>query len=139
MEFELYQTSTYDFRGNLLVRELVNGDLELTLLLDGLKSSYDYSYPAHLHFGAYDQTNSTIAHLLTPVSAKNLTSVTVLGALSDGSKLSFESMSRFDGHIKIHLANEGPDYGVILVAGNVGPKSSERVDPEKMEICTNNF
>ncbi|MBC6365989.1 hypothetical protein [Algoriphagus sp. AK58] len=139
LEFQLYQSSTYNFNGNLTARELVNGSLEFTLRLDGSKTNTDYSYPAHLHFGSYDQKDSPIAFLLNPVSARNLESVTVLGTLSDGSKLNFESMKSFDGHVKIHLANEGPDYGVILVSGNVGPKSAAKFELENLAICGNEF
>lgn len=139
LEFQLFQSSDYDFRGNLLVRELTGGSLELTLKMDGPKSSIDYTYPAHLHFGSYDQADTPIAFLLNPVSARTLESVTVLGALSDGSKLNFEAMRLFDGHIKVHLANEGPDYGVILAAGNVGANPTANFDREKMAICENEF
>ncbi|MFL0683355.1 hypothetical protein CLV31_101429 [Algoriphagus aquaeductus] len=139
VEFPLFQSSTYDFTGKLTIRELIGGSLELTLRMDGLKSNTDYAYPAHLHFGSYDQKDSPIAFLLNPVAARNLESVTVLGALSDGSTLDFEAARSFDGHVKIHLANEGPDYGVILVAGNVGPKSSLGFEMEQMAVCGNNY
>jgi hypothetical protein len=139
LEFKLYQSSTYDFRGNLLVKELIDGSLEFTLKMDGAKTSTDYSYPAHLHFGGYDQANSTIAFLLNPVSARTLESVTVLGELSNGKTLNFEAMKSFDGHIKIHLAADGPDYGVILAAGNVGTKASAQFDAEKMAVCGESF
>jgi hypothetical protein len=141
LEFELFQSSTYDFKGNLEVKELRGGGLEFTLRMDGSKAYTDYSYPAHLHFGSYDQADAPIAHLLNPVSAKNLESVTVLGTLSDGSKLTFGQMKSFDGHVKIHLANDGPDYGVILVAGNVGGNFNPELgfDPSKIAVCGKSF
>ena len=139
LEFSLYQSSTYDFRGRVLIREMVNGGLELTLRLDGSKAYTDYTYPAHLHFGSYDQKDSPIAFLLNPVSARSLESVTELDVLSDGTRLNFESMKSFDGHIKIHLANEGPDYGVILASGNIGPKSTAKFELDQLAICGNEF
>ena len=141
LEFELFQSSTYDFKGNLEVKELTTGGLEFTLRMDGAKAYSDYLYPAHLHFGSYDQADAPIAHLLNPVSAKNLRSVTVLGSLSDGSKLTFEQMKAFDGHVKVHLANDGPDYGVILVSGNVGGNLSGEAsfDPSKIAICGKSY
>jgi len=139
LEFSLYQSSTYNFRGKVLIREMTNGGLEMTLRMDGSTANTDYTYPAHLHFGSYDQKDSPIAFLLNPVSARSLESVTVLGILSDGSKLTFESMKSFDGHIKIHLANEGPDYGVILASGNIGPKSTAKFELDQLAICGNTF
>ena len=47
-------------------------------------------------------------------------STTVLNELSDGTKLSFEGLGDFLGHVKVHLNKEGPDYKVILAAGNIG-------------------
>lgn len=139
LAFSLFQSSTYDFSGNVLIRELINGDLELTLKMDGSKANTDYTYPAHLHFGSYDQKDSPVAFLLNPVSARTLESVTVLGTLSDGRLLNMEAMKSFDGHIKIHLANEGPDYGVILASGNIGPKSTAKFELDQMALCANKF
>jgi|SRR5690606_4279047 len=141
MEFDLFKSSDYDYNGTLTVRELRDGKLDLDIQLEGAKSSADYNFPAHLHFGAYDQVDAPIAFMLNPVSSKSLLSSTVLGSLSDGSNLTFEQMKSFDGHVKIHLANEGPDYGVILVAGNVGANFSAGVgfDVSKIAVCGNTF
>lgn len=141
LEFELFKSSEFDFYGTLFVQELTTGDVEFTIQLEGAKSASTIQYPAHLHFGGYDMADAPIAQLLTPVSGSNLKSVTVLSTLSDGSKVSFEQMKTFDGHIKIHLANEGPDYGVILVAGNIGsnPNSELGFDLSKITVCGNSF
>ncbi len=140
IEFELFKSSDFDFNGTLLVQELTSGGLEFTIQLEGAKSG-NISYPAHLHFGSYDQADAPIAQLLTPVSGADLKSVTVVNTLSDGSKVSFDQMKNFDGHVKIHLANEGPDYEVILVAGNVGANFNPELgfDPSKMAVCGKDF
>lgn len=140
IEFELFKSSDFDFNGTLTVQELMTGDVEFTIQLEGAKSS-NISYPAHLHFGSYDQADAPIAQLLTPVSGIDLKSVTVLNSLSDGSKVSFDQMKNFDGHVKIHLANEGPDYEVILVAGNVGANFDPELefDASKITVCGKDF
>lgn len=141
LEFELFKSSEFDYKGTLLVQELTSGDLEFVIQLEGARSSSSISFPSHLHFGGYDQAEAPIAQLLTPVSGNDLKSVTVLNLLSDGSKLTFDKMKNFDGHVKIHLANDGPDYSVILVAGNVGANfNAESVfDPSKITVCGKNF
>jgi hypothetical protein len=139
IEFELFQASTFAYKGTVEFKELVDGNLELALRMDGAKSSTAYAYPAHLHFGGYDQTNAPIAHLLNPLPSKQLTSTTQLGKLSDGRSLKFEDLSNFDGHVKIHLANEGPEYGVILVAGNIGAKARAEFDPDRIAVCGKSF
>ncbi len=141
LEFDLFKSSDYDYNGTLTVKELRDGKLEFDIQLEGAKSSTEYDFPAHLHFGGYDQAEAPIAFMLNPVSSKSLLSNTVLGSLSDGTNLTFEQMKTFDGHVKIHLASEGPDYSVILVAGNVGANFSAEVgfDAAKMAVCGNNF
>jgi hypothetical protein len=139
VDIALYQSSTYDYKGNLEIRELVDGSLEWNLRLAGAKSYDEVSFPAHLHFGSYDQADAPIAQVLTPVSSKDLQSVTLLGPLSNGSTLRFDDLRLFDGHIKVHLASEGPDYGVILVAGNIGSKASGEFDPNDIAVCGNTF
>lgn len=141
MEFDLFKSSEFDYNGTLTVKELRTGDLEMNIQLQGVKSSTDDSFPAHLHFGGYDQADAPIAFMLNPVPSKNLNSSTVLGSLSDGTTLTFEQMKTFDGHVKIHLASEGPDYTVILVAGNIGSNFDSEIgfDPSKMAICGKSF
>lgn len=139
MDVALYQSSTYNYKGNLEIRELVDGSLELNLRLDGAKSYTAVAFPAHLHFGSYDQANAPIAQVLNPVSSSKLESITQLGTLSDGRNLKFNDLVAFDGHIKIHLANEGPDYSIILVAGNLSPKSKAGFDPNQVAVCGKTF
>ncbi len=141
LEFGLYQSSDFDYNGTLTVKELRDGKLEFDIQLEGAGSSTEYNFPAHLHFGGYDQADTPIAHLLNPVSSKKLESATVLEKLSDGTELTFEQMKTFDGHVKIHLANDGPDYEVILVAGNVGGNFNSELgfDPSKIAVCGKSF
>lgn len=141
LEFELFKSSDFEYNGTLTVNELRDGKLEFDIQLEGASSSTEYNFPTHLHFGGYDQADAPIAYLLNPVSSKNLESTTVLGELADGSKLTFDQMKAFDGHVKIHLANEGPDYSVILVAGNVGGNFNPELgfDPSKIAVCGKSY
>lgn len=141
LEYQLYKASEYDYNGTLTVRELTDGNLELSLQMVGQISTSATSFPAHLHHGDYTDPEAPIAFMLTPVSGADLQSKTVLGPLMNGTKLSFEDMKTFDGHVKVHLASEGPDYKVILVAGNIGSNVNEAVefDASQMTICSPNF
>lgn len=141
LEFELFKSSDFDYNGTLTVQELLNGQLELTLQLSGAQSDEALAFPAHLHFGSYDAIDAPIAAVLNAVPISSLQSTTLLDELSDGSTLDFDKMKLFDGHVKIHLAQDGPDYEVILVAGDVGRNFSadQAFDPSKMTICSPNF
>jgi hypothetical protein len=139
--YELYKSSDFDFSGSVDVKELVAGGLEFTIVLGGPKGDATTNYPAHLHFGSYETPEAVIAAMLNPVNSASLSSTTVIQELSDGSKLSFETLKDFDGHIKVHLASDGPDYKVILVSGNVGQLSanSSEFDPSKVAVCGKSF
>lgn len=141
ISYDLYQSSDFNYTGKVTVKELIGGELELSLELIGNKGDSDYFFPAHLHFGTYDSPNSPIAYLLNPINIKTLKSVTVLGQLSSGTKLSFNDFRTFDGHVKIHLADSGPEYQVILSAGNIGinDNSPQAFIREDMTLCSPYF
>ncbi|SDZ54146.1 hypothetical protein SAMN05444412_12214 [Rhodonellum ikkaensis] len=138
LEYALYQGSEFDYQGKVNVRELANGSLELSIVLSGKKDAGEYFFPTHLHFGGFDSPDAPIAHLLNPVNIKDLKSETVLGPLSDGRNLTFSDFKNFDGHIKVHLADSGPEYGVILSVGNVGnnDNSLDAFNREMITVCS---
>ncbi|WP_339876770.1 hypothetical protein [uncultured Algoriphagus sp.] len=141
LEYQLYKASDFDYSGTATVRELTDGNLELSLQLSGEKSASSTMFPAHLHYGDYSNPEAPMAYMLSPISSSDLESKTVLGPLMDGALLSFEEMKTFDGHIKVHLASEGPDYSVILVAGNIGSNVDETMefDSAQMTLCSPDF
>jgi hypothetical protein len=141
INYQLYSASDYSYTGTLTIKELANKDLEFNLKLNGNKSEATYFFPAHLHFGAYDQPDAPIAHLLSPIDIRTLSSTTVIRSLTDGQKLAFEDLSNLDAHIKVHLADSGPDYQVILSAGNIGrnDNTAEAFQNSKITVCSPNY
>lgn len=123
--YELQQTSEYKYTGQLEVGELKTGELEFVITLNGEKGSKAVTYPAHLHYGPYGTPDAPMAAMLNPIYASSLVGATILNELSNGNVINYESFKTFNGHIKVHLASEGPDYDVILVAGNVGANYNE--------------
>jgi hypothetical protein len=142
LKYTLHQTSEFDYTGIITIREYPNKELELDIQLnwEGSRNS-SINFPAHLHFGSYDTPDAPMAFMLNPVNSMSLRSATRIEELSDGSRLDFESFQNFDGHVKVHLASEGPDYGVILVAGNIGANfnSESGFDPSKIAVCRKSF
>ncbi|MBT0810410.1 hypothetical protein KIH41_03860 [Litoribacter ruber] len=120
LQYQLFPGSEFDFSGVATVRELIRGGVELQIQLEGQKSNDIYYYPAHLHFGEASEAGANMAYMLNPVDARALLSITSFRYLTDGTEMNFERFSDFNGHIKIHLAEDGPEYQVILALGNVG-------------------
>ncbi|MBB6327990.1 hypothetical protein FHS59_003633 [Algoriphagus iocasae] len=141
VSYDLNKASDYEYSGVLEVGELPNGELELEIKLYGATGNQSVTFPTHLHFGSYDTPDAEMAAMLNPINANTLTSRTILPQLADGTKLTFEDFKSFDGHIKVHLASEGPDYQVILVAGNVGSNVdlSQGFNPDKITMCSDTY
>jgi len=136
VSYSLIAGSAFDYEGVANVRELRTGGVEVELILRGEKSTIPYFYPSHLHFGAYDSPSAAMAQMLGPVDARTLESRTVITQLHDGSAMDFNRFTDFDGHIKVHLAEDGPDYNTILVVGNVGSNAAMGIDLEKITMCS---
>lgn len=141
LAYFLFPGSDFDYTGIATFKELLNGELELTIQLDGAKGTEAYYFPAHLHFGSYDVAGAPMAFHLQPIDSRTLTSTTLIGQLSDGRKLSFPDLEDLDAHIKVHLADSGPDYAVILVLGNIGRNyvPTDSFKPEDIQLCSPYF
>lgn len=140
IEYELFSaTDAYNYKGKVLFKELNTGQVEIFIQLTGNRGNEAYYFPAHLHFGAYDAPDADMAAMLTPVDIKTLKSTTIVRKLSNGQILSFDGLKDFDGHIKVHLAADGPDYQIILAAGNIGANANNgTMDRSKMTLCAPN-
>jgi len=126
----------YPYQGEVVFKELSSGEIEVAVELHGQRGREPYYFPAHLHYGAYERPDAPMAALLNPVDMRTLKSTTVISELADGQKLLFEDLENFDGHVKIHLALDGPDYHVILAAGNIGRNADGNdFNTEKIAVC----
>jgi len=140
VQYQLFQASDFNYTGLVTIKELIGGNLELNIRMEGDRGDRDTQFPAHLHFGGYDTPNAQIAFMLNPVDAHDLESTTVLEQLTDGNRLLYDEILGFKGHVKVHLASDGPDYETILVAGNIGALGhSMEFNREKMAICGKDF
>lgn len=127
--------SMYDYEGEVIFRELLSGEVEVTIAMKGNQGDEAYYFPAHLHFGAYDTPDAPMAAMLDPVDMRTLKSTTLISELSDGKEFRFDDLEQFDGHVKVHLAADGPDYNVILSVGNIGMNSSKGVIMDNITVC----
>lgn len=131
---------SYAYRGEVVFKEMIDGGMEVNIRLSGEMGSDTYYLPSHLHFGGYDVPNAPIASVLKPVNLRTMSSTTILGKLSDGQELHFDDLEKFDGHVKIHLAEDGPDYQIILAAGNIGRISgATEFKMDEVTICSTYF
>jgi hypothetical protein len=139
--YPLYQSADYAFEGTATFEMKEDADVELLIQLDGVRSTDPYFYTAHLHFGSFDDADAAIAQVLSPIDSRTLQSRTPIGKLTNGSEIDFDALKNFDGHIKIHLADQGPDYDIILVSGNIGSNdtSLENFNTNKLALCSPSY
>lgn len=129
--------AAYHYEGTAVFKEMKAGGVEITVELSGERGDAAYYFPAHLHYGEYDRPEAPMAAMLSPVDIRTLKSVTTVEKLSSGETFRFDDLEDFDGHIKVHLADDGPDYHVILVAGNIGKnKATDALIMNKIPLCT---
>lgn len=132
----LSANSEYTYEGTALFREMETGSVEITLKLSGERGDVAYYFPAHLHYGVYGMPDAPMAVMLNPLDMRTLKSVTIVDKLSSGEAFGFDDLEDFDGHIKVHLADDGPDYHVILVAGNIGKNNAaDAMAMDKIALC----
>ncbi|GGZ15287.1 hypothetical protein GCM10007049_04200 [Echinicola pacifica] len=132
MQDKLYLDDTYEYplntvdatlgyTGKAVVKEFTNGSgLEITITLSGEHTKAEYYFPAHLHRGPYEpNVDSPMVEALNGVDARPLKCVTILEGYS------IEDLRTHQFHIKVHLADSGPEAKTILVAGNIGGEEVE--------------
>jgi hypothetical protein len=130
--YQLLSGSDFGVSGTATVKELVGGKAKIVVELNGLPTSGNH--PVHLHWGDVGTPNAEIAALLTPISSTN-TSETQLTLLSDETAVTYQSLLNLDASIKVHLAENGPDRDIILVAGNIGIATTNARSKQTIAVC----
>ncbi len=112
-----YTNQDYNISGKATFTEIDNNNLNL--LIEVSPTAEGLFHPTHLHFGKIDGEGK-MALVLNPVDGKTGKSETVISKLGDDTLFNYDRLQSFDGHIKVHLGDDGPDYDIILAAVNIG-------------------
>lgn len=110
--------------GQLIIKERTDGLAQIDITLQNVLKNG--SHPVHLHFGSLADDDH-VATLLNDIKEDNGVgkSSTLLGALENGTQLTYNDLINFDGSIKIHFEASGPLEDEILGAINIGINESE--------------
>jgi hypothetical protein len=130
--YQLASGSDFGVMGTATIQEVKGGKAKVTIELNGLPASGNH--PVHLHWGDVGTPDAEIAALLTPISNTNK-SETKLNVLSDESAVTYQSLLSLDASIKVHLAENGPDRDIILVAGNIGAATTNARSKQIIAVC----
>lgn len=124
-------SADYNIQGVATFREKADGALQLTLQLENTVAGGQH--PGHLHYGTADVPDSDIALLLTPIEGADGSSVTTFSQLADGTSITFDDLTTFDGSLKVHL-DDGLNRDVVLTGANIGLHTS--VVPSDIAVCS---
>jgi hypothetical protein len=118
MVYALTAGSVYDIHGTAIFQEKTDGTTRVLIQLEGTEG--DGLHPLHLHYGHLGTPDAELAAMLNPVSGNTGKSETHLKFLMDETPITYQQLLAFEGCIKVHLGETGPDRDIILAAGNIG-------------------
>jgi len=106
--------------GTVKFEEGEGGYTKITINLAGTPDGA--AHPTHIHFNSAAE-GGDIAITLEPVNGSTGKSVTLINQLDDGTFINYETLSKFEGYLNVHLA-----YGrleTIVAQGNIGGNALE--------------
>ena len=131
--YSLFSGSDVGSAGEVEFRERKDGSVDIIITLDAFSGSG--KYPVHLHYGDLSNPDAPQATLLDDFDGKTGKSITNIRQLADESAFDLNRAKSFDGSIKIHLDYTGPDYDVIISAGNIGSNESKGFNLQSIANC----
>jgi hypothetical protein len=131
--YSLFSGSEVGSAGQVEFRERTDGAVDVIVTLDFFTGGG--KYPVHLHYGDLSNPDAPQATLLSDFDGNTGKSVTTISVLADETPFTFQNVKNFDGSIKMHLANTGADYDVIISAGNIGSNESKGFNLESIANC----
>ncbi len=133
MSYSLFSGSDVGSAGEVQFMERKDKSVDVIVKLD--QYSGKENYPVHLHYGDLSDPNAPQATLLSNFDGENGQSITNIVRLADESLFTFDRVEDFNGSVKIHLADTGPDYDVIISAGNIGSNEIKGFNLQAIAIC----
>ena len=131
--YSLYSGSDVGTAGQVQFKERTDGAVDVIVTLDAYSGSE--IYPVHLHYGDLSDPDAPQATLLDNFRGSTGKSQTTIRTLADESLFTFDRVKDFNGSVKIHLGDTGPEYDIIISAGNIGSNESKGFNLESIARC----
>jgi hypothetical protein len=133
--YALLSGSTYPINGTVTFKEKKDGSTFIRIEVSGTEG--EIQHPVHLHMGDISVAGADVIALLNPVLGKTGISETDLSMLSDESTITYQQLVQYNGCIKIHLSDSGPDKNIILAGGNIGVAITKDASAGRteMQVC----
>jgi hypothetical protein len=132
-KYQLVQASNYPISGTATVKERKDGSVSFVIELKGTQG--DSKFPVHLHLGDLSTPKADVAALLSPVTAGNGKSETVLNKLANETPITYKQVISMNACLKIHLSDVGVERDVVLAGGNIGKASTNSISSGRVGIA----
>jgi len=113
--YSLNAVSNQSIFGNVKFEERVNGEVLVTISLEGTSQGGDH--PAHIHENSA-ATGGGIAITLSSVNGETGISKTNVKALNNETAIDYDGLLTFDGYINVH--NSSTDLETLIAQGDIG-------------------
>lgn len=103
----------------------------VVLNMEGTQEGGDH--PAHIRAGAFGDDNGEVVITLNNVEGGTAESVTFVDAYDDGTAVSFDELSEYEGHITVA---QSPEDETVVAQGDIGAAGSPftATDPTEYEL-----
>ncbi|MAN26825.1 MULTISPECIES: CHRD domain-containing protein [Mesonia] len=113
--YDLMSVSDPSISGEATFTEQENGTVKIVLDLEGTPAGG--MHPAHIHNNTAAE-GGEIAISLEPVDGDTGMSTTIVSAKDDGTAITFEQLTDYDGYINVHLSAD--DLSTLVAQGDIG-------------------
>ena len=136
ISYSLFSGSEIGTAGEVTFKERTDRTVDIIVTLD---NRYQGNYPVHLHYCDLSIPDAPQATLLADYDGEKNISMTNLSLLADETPFTFDRVDGFNGSVKIRLGRTGPDYDVLISAGNIGSNVSKGFNLEGIANCSEDF
>lgn len=113
--YDLSPVSNSAITGTVTFAERDDDQVLITIQLAGTQSGG--THPAHIHANSAAETGGIILDLI-PVNGADGKSETVVGAMNDGTAVSYEDLLSIDGYVNVHQS--ATDLATLIAQGDIG-------------------
>ena len=134
MSYDLNEADLTGISGTAMFEERVSGETLVTLMLENTPGGD--SHPSHIHMNTAAE-GGDIAVTLESVNGTSGMSKTNVSALDDGTMISYDDLTDYDGYINVHASAD--DLATLAAQGDIGQNAltgmSETYDLNEVDVA----
>lgn len=134
MSYNLNEVDVAGVSGTVMLQERVSGETLLSMNLDNTENGEEH--PAHIHMNTAAE-GGDIAVTLQSVNGTTGMSRTNISTSDDGTTISYDDLTDYDGYINVHAS--ASDLATLVAQGDIGQNAltgmSETYDLNEVDVA----